>query len=102
MLNRRRNQQVLADRPITRSQNPHIHSPNQQWTITKQSVDRSIGQSPMSTTKSVYHPRMPPPRRKLKALVVVGLSLIVTIVTLPYFDALGFIVRAADLEGSAA
>jgi hypothetical protein len=45
---------------------------------------------------------MPPSRRRLKALLVVGLSIVATIFALPYFDALGFIVRAADLQGTAA
>jgi hypothetical protein len=43
-----------------------------------------------------------PSRRRLKALVVVGLIAVAVIFALPYFDALGFIIRAADLQGSAA
>src|SRR5262245_41193004 len=45
---------------------------------------------------------MSPSRRKLKALLVVVLVALAIIYALPYFDALGFIVRAADLEGTAA
>jgi hypothetical protein len=54
------------------------------------------------TKKSVYHPRMPPSRRGLKALAGAGLIVVAAIFALPYFDALGFIIRAADLQGSAA
>jgi hypothetical protein len=45
---------------------------------------------------------MSPSRRRVKALVVAGLIAVAVIVSLPYFDALGFIIRAADLQGSAA
>lgn len=45
---------------------------------------------------------MPPSRRRLKALLLLGLTIVATMAALPYVDALGFIVRAADLQGSAA
>ncbi len=45
---------------------------------------------------------MPPSRRRLQALVIAGLIAIGAIVALPYLDALGFIVRAADVPGTAA
>jgi hypothetical protein len=45
---------------------------------------------------------MPPSRRGLRALVIAGLIAIGAIFALPYLDALGFIVRAADLPGAAA
>jgi dienelactone hydrolase len=45
---------------------------------------------------------MPSSRRRLKALLVVVLVAVAIVAALPYFDALGFIVRAADLQGTAA
>ena len=45
---------------------------------------------------------MPPSRRRLKALLVVGLVAVAIFYALPYFDALGFIVRAADMQGTPA
>jgi dienelactone hydrolase len=45
---------------------------------------------------------MPPSRRGLKALLVVGLVAVAIVYAIPYFDALGFIVRAADLQGTPA
>jgi len=45
---------------------------------------------------------MSPSRRRLKALLVLGLLAAAALFALPYLDALGFIVRAADLQGSAA
>jgi hypothetical protein len=50
----------------------------------------------------VYHPSVPLTRRSRAALVVVFVLGLSFFVALPYLDALGFIIRAADLPGTAA
>lgn len=49
----------------------------------------------------MYHPGVPVPRR-VKAATFVLVPAIVVFAALPYFDALGFIIRAADISGTAA
>jgi dienelactone hydrolase len=49
----------------------------------------------------VYHPSVPLTRRG-KAAIVLAILVVLGVVALPYSDALGFIIRAADLPGSAA
>jgi hypothetical protein len=50
----------------------------------------------------VYHPSVPLTRRARAALVVVFVLGLSFFIALPYLDALGFIIRAADLPGTAA
>jgi len=50
----------------------------------------------------VYHPSVPLTRRARAALVVVFILGLSFFIALPYLDALGFIIRAADLPGTAA
>jgi dienelactone hydrolase len=50
----------------------------------------------------VYHPSVPLTRRARAALVVVFVLGLSVFLALPYLDALGFIIRAADLPGTAA
>jgi hypothetical protein len=49
----------------------------------------------------VYHPSVPLTRRG-KAAIVLAILVVLGFLALPYLDALGFIIRAADLPGSAA
>jgi hypothetical protein len=49
----------------------------------------------------VYHPSVPLTRRA-KAAIVLTILVVLGFLALPYFDALGFIIRAADLPGAAA
>jgi dienelactone hydrolase len=50
----------------------------------------------------VYHPSVPLTRRSRAALVLLLLAGLFFFVALPYLDALGFIIRAADLPGTPA
>jgi acetyl esterase/lipase len=50
----------------------------------------------------VYHPCVPLTRRSRAALVLVFVAGLLTFVALPYLDALTFIIRAADLQGTPA
>jgi acetyl esterase/lipase len=50
----------------------------------------------------VYHPSVPLTRRSRAALVLIFVAGLSSFVALPYLDALGFIIRAADLPGTAA
>ena len=49
----------------------------------------------------MYHPSVPLTRRG-KAAIVLALIVVLGFFALPYFDALGFIIRAANLPGAAA
>lgn len=49
----------------------------------------------------VYHPSVPLTRRS-KAAIALAFLVTALFLALPYFDALGFIIRAADLPGAAA
>jgi hypothetical protein len=50
----------------------------------------------------VYHPSVPLTRRSRAALVLALVAGLILFIALPYLDAVGFIVRAADLPGTAA
>jgi dienelactone hydrolase len=50
----------------------------------------------------VYHPSVPLTRRSRAALVLTLVAALLVFVALPYLDALGFIIRAADLPGTPA
>lgn len=54
------------------------------------------------TRRSVYHPNVPLTRRSKAAIFLVVLAGLFYVVALPYLDALGFIIRAADLPGTPA
>jgi dienelactone hydrolase len=50
----------------------------------------------------VYHPSVPLTRRSRAALVLTLVAALLVFIALPYLDALGFIIRAADLPGTPA
>ena len=54
------------------------------------------------TRGSVYHPSVPLTRRSRAAIFLVLLAGLFYFIALPYLDALGFIIRAADLPGTPA
>jgi dienelactone hydrolase len=54
------------------------------------------------TRGSVYHPKVPLTRRSKAAIFLVLLAGLFYFIALPYLDALGFIIRAADMPGTPA